>query len=146
MTREFDQSRPINEQLDEKVFDFGQDNTCSWVKLEFVSVLRSPTVDPDDKDSAFREPHIEITAQCYKFQDRGYSQEQLKKRSMDRVESWDQKEKEDLLDKVLETGVSSPNEVVKHLINVGGFAEKTFHKEQEMPIWETLKSFCFQVN
>ena len=69
----------------EIVFDFGQDNSCNWVKLNFASALRSSMFPTDGDDKTSATAHIEITAVCYKFQDRGYSEEQLFKRSKDRV-------------------------------------------------------------
>ena len=47
---------------DELVFDFGEGNSCAWVKLDFASVLESSMFPARSDDQTFLKPHIEVTA------------------------------------------------------------------------------------
>ena len=65
-------------------------------------------------DKKFLKPHIEVTADCFKFLDRGYSDEDLFKRTFSRVNG-DEKKRSDKIKALIGLGVSSPNEIVKAL-------------------------------
>ena len=80
-------------------------------------------------DQTFVKPHIEVTAECYKFLDRGYIDSQLLKRSIGRVKG-DERKKSDKINELIDLGVSSPNEIVKVLNYAFGFPVINFNKEQ----------------
>ena len=71
-------------------------------------------------DQTFLKPHIEVTAECFKFLDRGYSDEQLFERTFSRVKG-DEKKRSDKIKALIDLGVSSPNEIVKALNYAFGF-------------------------
>lgn len=83
----------------------------------------------DRNDQTFEKPHIEVTAECYKFQYRGYSDQQLFKRTFSRVKG-DENKRSDKINALIDLGVSSPNEIIKALNYAFGFSVINFNKEQ----------------